>query len=134
MHFIQSHQHHIVIIKIGQHIIAFEIIIGLYTFSAFAIVDIISNARSLTDIKLDFLREVFGKRVFNFIWWYRYPPPQGDIHRDLLWVKVPGHFDSFPFLFQIDCCPPAREGSREVANLTERKNPHIPVYGVKDKL
>ena len=28
--------------------------------------------------------------------------------------------------------PPASEASREVANLTERKNPHTPVYGVKD--
>ena len=28
--------------------------------------------------------------------------------------------------------PPASEASREVANLTERKNPHAPVYGVKE--
>ena len=28
--------------------------------------------------------------------------------------------------------PPAREESRKVANLTERKNQHIPVYGVKE--
>ena len=28
--------------------------------------------------------------------------------------------------------PPASEVSREVANLTERKNPHAPVYGVKE--
>ena len=28
--------------------------------------------------------------------------------------------------------PPASEASREVANLTERKNLHIPVYGVKE--
>ena len=28
--------------------------------------------------------------------------------------------------------PPASKGSREVANLTERKNPHAPVYGVKE--
>ena len=28
---------------------------------------------------------------------------------------------------------PASEGSREVENLTERKNPHNPVYGVKDR-
>ena len=28
--------------------------------------------------------------------------------------------------------PPASEASREVANLTERKNPHTPVYGVKE--
>ena len=28
--------------------------------------------------------------------------------------------------------PPANEASREVANLTERKNPHNPVYGVKE--
>ena len=28
--------------------------------------------------------------------------------------------------------PPAREARREVANLTERKNPHSPVYGVKE--
>ena len=27
---------------------------------------------------------------------------------------------------------PASEVSREVANLTERKNPHTPVYGVKE--
>ena len=27
--------------------------------------------------------------------------------------------------------PPASKVSREVANLTERKNPHYPVYGVK---
>ena len=27
---------------------------------------------------------------------------------------------------------PASEASREVANLTERKNPHTPVYGVKE--
>ena len=29
--------------------------------------------------------------------------------------------------------PPANEASREVANLTELKNPHTPVYGVKEK-
>ena len=28
--------------------------------------------------------------------------------------------------------PPASEASREVANLTEIKNPHAPVYGVKE--
>ena len=28
--------------------------------------------------------------------------------------------------------PPVREANREVANLTERKNPHTPVYGVKE--
>ena len=28
--------------------------------------------------------------------------------------------------------PPASEASREVANLTERKNPHTPVYGVEE--
>ena len=28
--------------------------------------------------------------------------------------------------------PPASEGSKEVANLTERKNPHSPMYGVKE--
>ena len=28
--------------------------------------------------------------------------------------------------------PPASEGSREVVNLTERKNPHTLVYGVKE--
>ena len=28
-------------------------------------------------------------------------------------------------------CLPASEASREVENLTERKNPHTPVYGVK---
>ena len=28
--------------------------------------------------------------------------------------------------------PPASEASREVANLTERKNPHTLVYGVKE--
>ena len=27
---------------------------------------------------------------------------------------------------------PASEASREVANLTERKNPHSPIYGVKE--
>ena len=30
------------------------------------------------------------------------------------------------------CLSPESEASREVANLTERKNPHIPVYGVKE--
>ena len=28
--------------------------------------------------------------------------------------------------------PPASEANREVANLTKRKNPHTPVYGVKE--
>ena len=28
--------------------------------------------------------------------------------------------------------PPASKASREVANLTERKNPHTPVHGVKE--
>ena len=28
--------------------------------------------------------------------------------------------------------PPASKASGEVANLTERKNPHAPVYGVKE--
>ena len=28
--------------------------------------------------------------------------------------------------------PPAVEASKEVANLTKRKNPHAPVYGVKE--
>ena len=28
--------------------------------------------------------------------------------------------------------PPASEVSREVANLTGRKNPHTPIYGVKE--
>ena len=28
--------------------------------------------------------------------------------------------------------PPASKANREAANLTERKNPHTPVYGVKE--
>ena len=28
--------------------------------------------------------------------------------------------------------PPASKANREEANLTERKNPHTPVYGVKE--
>ena len=28
--------------------------------------------------------------------------------------------------------PPASKASREVANVTERKNPNTPVYGVKE--
>ena len=32
----------------------------------------------------------------------------------------------------LDIYPTASEASREVANLTERKNPHTPVYGVKE--
>ena len=30
--------------------------------------------------------------------------------------------------------PPASEASREVENLTRRKNPHTPVYGVKESI
>ena len=30
------------------------------------------------------------------------------------------------------CYPPLSEASREVSNLTERKNPHNTVYGVKN--
>ena len=30
------------------------------------------------------------------------------------------------------CNPPASKGSREEANLTERKNPRTPVYGIKE--
>ena len=30
------------------------------------------------------------------------------------------------------CYPPASKASREEANLTERKNPHTPLYGVKE--
>ena len=40
--------------------------------------------------------------------------------------KIITFFDNF-FTF-----PPASEVSREVANLIERKNPHAPVYGVKE--
>ena len=32
------------------------------------------------------------------------------------------------------CYPPASEASREVANLTERKNPHTPVYVTEGRL
>ena len=35
-------------------------------------------------------------------------------------------------LIQLLFYPPASEANREVANLTERKNPHTPVYGVKE--
>ena len=38
--------------------------------------------------------------------------------------------DQCNFLFF--CNPPASEASREVANLTNRKNPHTPVYGNKE--
>ena len=33
---------------------------------------------------------------------------------------------------QVVFYPPASETSREVANLTERKNPHTSIYGVKE--
>ena len=36
----------------------------------------------------------------------------------------------FPSLYHFN--PPVMEVSREVANLTERKNPHTRVYGVKE--
>ena len=35
-------------------------------------------------------------------------------------------------LEQLQYCPPASEASGEVVNFTERKNPHTPVYGVKE--
>ena len=35
------------------------------------------------------------------------------------------------FLEKIHFYSPASEASREVANLTEIKNPHTPVYGIK---
>ena len=35
-------------------------------------------------------------------------------------------------ILKIKNYPPASEASREVANLTERKNPRTPVYGVKE--
>ena len=38
----------------------------------------------------------------------------------------------FIITFEVTIHPPASEASREVANLTERKNPHTPVYGVKE--
>ena len=40
-----------------------------------------------------------------------------------------GIFDGFLYVTGLS---PASEGSREVANLIERKNPHTPVYGVKE--
>ena len=33
---------------------------------------------------------------------------------------------------ELEFNPPVSEGSREVANLTWIKNPHTPVYGVKE--
>ena len=36
------------------------------------------------------------------------------------------------FVSQVVFYPPASETSREVANLTERKNPHTSIYGVKE--
>ena len=36
------------------------------------------------------------------------------------------------FVASVGFYPPAREVSREVANLTERKNPHTPVCVVKE--
>ena len=38
-----------------------------------------------------------------------------------------GHFFGHLFFY-----PPASKASKEVANLTERDNPHKPVYGVKE--
>ena len=35
-------------------------------------------------------------------------------------------------VFSPNYYPPVSEASREVANLTERKNQHTPVYGVKE--
>ena len=35
-------------------------------------------------------------------------------------------------MFTLVDSPPAREGSREVANLTEQKNSHTPINGVKE--
>ena len=38
----------------------------------------------------------------------------------------------FEGTFLTSIYPPASEVSREVEHLTERKNPHTPVYGVKE--
>ena len=43
----------------------------------------------------------------------------------MIFIKVLSFFFFLPF-------SPASEGSREVANLTWRKNPHTPVYGAKE--
>ena len=40
--------------------------------------------------------------------------------------------DFFESEFFLKNYPPASEASREGANLTERKNPHTPLYGVKE--
>ena len=45
---------------------------------------------------------------------------------------APGHVSSpVEFKENIYLFPPCGKASREVANLTERINPHTPVYGVK---
>ena len=36
------------------------------------------------------------------------------------------------FSAQFYCYTPASEVSREVVNVTERKNPHTPIYGVRE--
>ena len=44
--------------------------------------------------------------------------------------------EGFPFWLKgrqkSNCYSPASEASRQVANLTERKNPHTPIYGDKE--
>ena len=41
-------------------------------------------------------------------------------------------FCTLHYIHFCTCYPSASQASREVANLTERKNPHTPVYGVKE--
>ena len=49
-------------------------------------------------------------------------------------VREMGYFENSPLGTECDVFvnPPASEASREVANLTERKNQHTAVYSVKE--
>ena len=56
------------------------------------------------------------------------------LSKNIFWSILLFKFSCSVFLIQFLAkffCPPASVGSWEVANLTESKNPHAPVYGVK---
>ena len=72
-------------------------------------------------------REQYWDWILMFSMWW-----QLDHHKSIF--RKMGYFENSPLGTECDgfVYPPVSEASREVANLNERKNPHTPVFGVKE--
>ena len=92
------------------------------------------DAENRRKLNTDYINR-YGKKFKKWSWHNDQPKKLPKLW-NYFWLPYRDNGNNFrvPQIALDPVCPPASKASREVANLTERKNPHTLLYGVKEWL